>query len=537
MKLRAIAVLAALVIGTMPAAAQTKPATLRGRVTAADTGRPLRRAQISLIPVAGQARRVLGPSTNSQGRFELTDVPPGTYYVSASRAGYIDLQHGQRRPGESGLAIEVKEGRTVERIDIALPKGSVITGRLSDELGEPYPGIRVNAFQLRYTQGRRIPYPSGSAVTDDLGEFRIADLVPGTYYVGAASAEMWRNEKKETMAYAATYFSGTALGVPQAVTLGVSQERTGVDFSLTAARAARVTGRVLKSTGEPMPSEPVSLAYTVRGASFVMTNPAPVSVRTQADGSFEYREVPPADYSLRAGSRGESASTFLSVSGDVENVVLVTRSGSTVAGSVITDQGVAPPFPASGIRLALIAPDENVLPTVRFPAVNNDWTFRLTSMGGPFLFRVNGLPAGWMLDAVKLGERDITDTPWDVPTGGRDLSGLELVITKEASTLDGSVSTFAGKPTNDATVVIFSEEAERWMPGSRFVRMARPNAEGQFSIAGLPAGSYFAVAKDFIEEGQWEDKEFLESVRSEAVRVTLTRGGSETVSLKLPAVR
>ena len=51
----------------------------------------------------------------------------------------------------------------------------------------------------------------------------------------------------------------------------------------------------------------------------------------------------------------------------------------------------------------------------------------------------------------------------------------------------------------------------------------------------LPAGTYRAVARDFVEEGQWEDRKFLEEARADAVRFTLSEGGTETLSLKLPA--
>lgn len=515
----------------------TKPGLIRGRITAADTGKPLRRTTVTLLPATGTVTRTgIGAGTSSQGTFELKDVPPGSYFVSASRAGYVALQHGQRRPGERGTVIDVGSGQTVERIDIALPRGSILAGRVADELGEPYPGVRVIALELRYQQGRRLPFPAGFATTDDLGQYRIAGLPPGSYYVSAASQETWRNEKKETLGYATAYYPGGGSN-PQTVVLGVAQERLDLDFRLTASRTVRISGRVQSATGEALVGEPVTLAPTVRGANFTIASGTLPSVRTQASGVFEFRDITPGEYLIRAGSPGEAAFMFLAVLADVENLLLIRRIGSTVSGTIVTDDGTPPPFPASGVRLNLLSPDDNVLPTVRLPAVNGDWSFRLTNLGGPFLFRVNGLSKDWMLDAVKLNDRDLTDVPWDVPTGGREITGLQLVLTQKVGTITGEVVSADRKPVSDATVVVFSEDRAAWTPGSRFVRSTRPTSDGQFSIAGLPAGTYLVVARDVIVDGQWEDPAFLESMRKDAATVELSQGGSGSVTLKLPAVR
>jgi hypothetical protein len=139
-----------------------------------------------------------------------------------------------------------------------------------------------------------------------------------------------------------------------------------------------------------------------------------------------------------------------------------------------------------------------------------------------------------MIEAVRFNERDITDVPWDVPVGGRELATLQIVLTGDIGVVNGTVRTFAGKPTSDATVVVFPEDAALWTPASRYIKAARPNQAGEFSIRGLPAGDYFVIARDFIEEGQWEDKEFLESARFNAQRLTLTSGGTETAAPRLP---
>src|SRR5438105_11860745 len=92
--LSAVALGAALVTGSETVLAQPGPpvappapprdarssaagtATIRGRITAADTTRPLRRAQIRLTgaDLGPQGRTT---SSDPDGRYELKDVPPG----------------------------------------------------------------------------------------------------------------------------------------------------------------------------------------------------------------------------------------------------------------------------------------------------------------------------------------------------------------------------------------------------------------------------------------------------------------------------
>jgi hypothetical protein len=533
-----------LLIGSIPAYGQTEaakkpdaPGIIRGRITAADTGRPLRRAMVSLRPDTAQIQRpTLTVSTNSQGTFEMTAVPPGAYYVSAARAGYIELQYGQRRPRERGLAVEVRAGEVTARTDIALPKAGVLAGRLVDELGVPYPGVMVLALEMRYQLGQRVPFPAGqSATTDDLGQYRISGLQPGRYQVMALPTENWRNEKKETLGYGATFFPGTVEPrLAQTIDLGVSEQRLDADIALAAHRTVRVAGRVQRPTGQPLSGEPVMLARSITPGAILTTGNR--QIRTAADGSFEFDEVAPATYMVRSGGGAAgSASTAIIVNdADVTNLLLVPRTGSTVAGTIVTDEGVTPPFPSSGVRVNLIAQSgAPVLPTVRVPAVESDWSVRMTTVGGPFLFRLVNLPESWMVDAVRVGEREITDAPWDVPTGGMEISDLQIVITQKSGSVSGSVIGGDDEPTRNATIVVFSDDPAHWMTGSRFVRSTRPTAEGTFTISGLPAGSYLAVARDAVMEGEWESAEFLTRAAEDAVRVTLSRGGSETVALKV----
>ena len=182
---------------------------------------------------------------------------------------------------------------------------------------------------------------------------------------------------------------------------------------LVASRTARVRGRVLRPTGEPLAGEPVLLGRSVSPGAILSTGG--LSTRTGPDGTFEFQNVPPAVYMARAGGAGSGGSaslTFPAIGADVNGRVLIPRVGSTVTATIVSDEGGPPPFPASGVRVNLaVRRGAEVLPTIRVPAVDSDWTLRMNNVGGAFVFRMVGLPDTWMLDSVRIGERDITDTP------------------------------------------------------------------------------------------------------------------------------
>ena len=111
-----------------PLAAQAGTAVIRGRVVAADGGRPLRRVQIRFAAPELSGAQGRTTSTDEDGRYEMTALPAGRYTVTATRAGFLALRFGQRRPREQGKPVDLRDGQMVDAIDFALPKMSVISG-------------------------------------------------------------------------------------------------------------------------------------------------------------------------------------------------------------------------------------------------------------------------------------------------------------------------------------------------------------------------------------------------------------------------
>ena len=518
--------LAALLSLAAAASAQTPPpvkrATIAGTITAADTGKPLRAARVTFRPVAGASGPNASAYTNARGQYLLKDIEPGSYYISASRSGYVGIQYGQRHASESGLAVDVKPGAAVTRIDVALPRGSVIAGRITDDVGEPYPGVRIDVLGFRYNLGARVPVPINGATTDDLGQFRVSGLAPGSYYVMATANETWVTTQKETFGFGSTYYPGVPVTQAQAITLGVGEVKTDVSFSVRSGRAARLRGRVVRETGEPVANAFVGLSISFG----VAVAAGGRSTRSAPDGSFEFRDVPAGTYLV-----GDEEIAVTGI--DIDDIQMVVRTGSTVTGSVVSADGAPLPFGPSGVRILNQVAGGRPLPRVGAVEVDQTFAFKMTNLGGEFLFRVIGLPEGWMLDAVRLGEKDITDVPWNVPTGGKEFSDLTIVVTPRQGTIAGLVRDAKAQPTSAASVIVFSENPQHWTRYSRFIQMVRPGGDGQFSVTGLPAGTYRAVALDYIEPGQHENKAFLESIRDEGARVVLGEGGSETVTLRV----
>jgi len=525
--------------------AQTGTAVIRGRVFAGDTKRPLRRARIIVsAPELGADGR--NTSTDADGRYEIADLPAGRYTLRVSRSGYLTLRYGQRRPLEPGKPLQLLDKQVVENVDFVLPRMSVINGRITDEFNDPIEGVSVYALRSMYFNGRRqlVPTGSGGMRTDDTGQFRLLGLAPGVYFVTASTRETWtvnRNGVKQVMGYAPTYFPGTTrVGDARRVTLRLGEESGNIDFSLVAGRAATLSGTAFDSHGRPYSN--VGVREEVRGDAFASFGTI-ASAIVASDGTFTIRNVPPGEFTLEAVSRRDSAEpdaallTVVVDGVDIDNLSLTGSAGGTVVGQVITEDGAAPALPRLRISVTERTsgqPDPALLGAFRNPGsadVNADGTFTIKGVFGRSRLRLT-LPDGWALKAVLHDGRDIAELPIELRSG-ETLSGVQVIVTKRMTSVTGQLVDEKGSPLTDGTVVVFAADSSRWAEDSRFVRSARPDQQGQWRIRGLPPGEYLAVAVESIEDGQWNEPEYLESIRRFGQKVTLVEAGEQTVALKL----
>ena len=544
--------------GGQPRDNQTPQGTAKitGRVLAADSGNPLRRAQIRLTATDIRANKTA--TTDNDGRYEFTALAAATYRLQVSKAGYVALEYGQARPFEAGKPLDIAEGQALAKIDFSLPRGSVIAGRLTDEFGDPIADASVQAMRYQYVNGQKQLGAVGRAGTsDDIGQFRIFGLMPGDYVIRASVRDNSMvaavlGGVEEPSGYPATYYPGTTdIGQAQQVTVALAQELSSVSFSLAPARLARISGVVLDSQGHTLTGAAVVVRPTTGGGVGGAFNVGGGN-QVRADGTFTINSVPPGEYTLEvqqrprdlrnlAAAQLEFASVPISVSGsDLTGLTIVTTTGVSVSGRVVLQGQNTQNVAFRGIQVSAAAPSgtQSIMGiagrALGGGRVNDDGTFELRGLAGPQMIRIGNAPSGWVLKSITLEGEDITDTPFDFKTG-RDLSSLAVTLSDKVSDLSGTVSDPGGQPVKDYVVVVFPDDSKLWGGQSRYVRTARPNQDGTFDIKGLPPAKYLAIAVDSLETGTQNDPTVLERLRPGANSFTLADGQNQTLRLEMSA--
>src|SRR5687767_6701233 len=467
------------VLPGMPSLGTRTPETgtgrIRGRIVAAQSSTPLRRAQVTLGVPASQARSTI---TDSEGRFEFAELPAGRYAVVASKTGFVTLQYGQRRPTDVTDFIVLADGERRAAVDFALPRGSVIAVRITDDFGEPLPGAQVQVQRYQYApDGQRrlnsvyVLGNIGQNGTDDRGEVRMYGLPPGEYLVSA----MLRNQgfpstpdRAINDGFAVTYHPGTVNAADaQTVTVSLAED-TSIEFALSSAGLVRVSGTAVDSQGRPAAGSFVSVT-TGQGNGMFISGGGQVA----PDGSFTLNGIAPGEYALEVRTQPRLGTTegmefgstpIVVTNAEITGVRIVTGKGATVSGRVIFDgtspqrtAGAAPfrvsPTPADPSRpfmVGAIGADPR-----RNGAIDENGNFGLSGLSGRVFLLVTA--AGWVVKSISLDGEDVTDEPIDL-TGKPSVGPLVIRLTDKLTQISGQVSDARGQRTRECTLVFQTAE-------------------------------------------------------------------------------
>jgi hypothetical protein len=516
--------------------------SLRGRVLRAD-GRPLPRATVQIV--GAQHHLMRNANSDDSGRFAFDALARDEYTLTARKPGFVPLEFGQRRPGEHGQPIALADGEARDRIDIVLPRNGAISGRVTDENGDPVEGVTVRVLRSIYVADRRLllelPFAQARQ-TNDLGRYRVYGLPPGQYVVAAA---VGLRAGAGEYGYTAAFFPAAATAADaQFVPVGMSEDVSGIDLTVGRVRTVRVRGVARDSAGQPLSG---GVMLGLRFDKYIVALP-PAGASLAADGQFEFAGIPPGEYVLQAVGRrppqsrdgwddGEFAWQYLSVRDrNLTDLTIATSKGSTLRGRVVFDGDAR-----HDVLISAFPTDFDRSPNTGGPPasahLHGDGTFELAGLHGPRRLTLLGGATEWSIKSIHANGLDVTDVVLPFGSPDQSLSDVEITVTTRGAEVAGTVVDARGLRVDSFSVIVFATDRARWYRNSRFMRVARPQSEGSFRVARLPPGEYFVAAIDRMDGteggGEWQDPAVLESLVPGATRVVLAETQQLTLSPRL----
>jgi hypothetical protein len=322
----------------------------------------------------------------------------------------------------------------------------------------------------------------------------------------------------------------------QLVTLASSGELSGIDISMVRGqrRTARVRGVILNSAGEP----------TTGGRVEIVSNHASIGEFSSGatlsnDGAFEFTNVPPGQYVIQvdhgkrdASTEGDFGALPVTVEGrDISGLVVRVSDVVAIQGRLtIRARNPANSLAPARIEISATPVDVDDGPTQWASASpDSDGHFEMKVVPGMRRLQVLSPPAGWIVESVRVNGAEMTDTP--VALGSADAPDIEVVMTDRAASIVGSVVDESDHRAAGLEVLVYPANRDDRYLRSRYFARTKSGADGTFTIAALPAGSYYAVA--VATPPDWEDTQTLESLEGLADAVTLREFGTVSVRLRL----
>jgi uncharacterized surface anchored protein len=545
--------------------AMAQQSAVDGIVVNLGTGEALADAQVVLT-------RTDGPSytgtTGGDGKFAFQSVESGEYRLTATRAGgFMPTEYGQRNPNGGGIPFTLTADRRLTGVQLAMAAAGTISGRVFNRDGTPAVWVSVQALRPSYS-GQQALSVTETALTNDLGEFRLFWLPPARYYVSArvgGSTPFVRPLNGSLVdAFAASlgfqeqrtgengdlveevnipvYFPGTTdAGSASLIDVAAGSNIEGIDFILADPIAAtHVRGTVINGdTGQPAIDAEVDIVPRALSHDAVVA-----TMHTDKNGTFDISGIPAGSYILST-SFGEmrelTAYHPIEVAGaDLNGITINASRGYDLPGRLIIEGGSANATqPASQLIPGVLRdPFIGLPPPQPFgtpaPNVADDGSFVIKSLASGdyrvFVREFGGpLSDAFYLKEVRLGTADVLADGLHID--GKPSEELEIVLGTDVATLHGTVVNQKQEPMPNAVVAIVPYPIGNGR--QELHKNAATDVSGQFQLHGIAPGDYIVFAWDDVEFGMWQNPEFTRSYESVGKRIHIGEAASETVELTI----
>ncbi|HUQ06711.1 MAG TPA: carboxypeptidase regulatory-like domain-containing protein [Kofleriaceae bacterium] len=437
------------------APADTRPATLAGRVTREADGSGVAGAVVSvtvrefggsLFATAGGGRSVVVVA-DASGAWTATGVTPGPHVVSAAAADLLPAT----------LSVDVAPGSTRTGIDLALAAGgAAVTGTVSDIGGGGIGQARVTAR------------PYGIAALDSSDELVAITRDDGTYRLQLPDGSWHATVTHDEYASATREFE--LRGHPATL-----------DFQLTPGGVIRGVV-VAKDTGKPVPGTRVSVSGG-HGDDNDGDLGGLGGTPTDDTGAFTLRGLASGSLSLRASGRGYASAdptvVDVAIGEELDGVRVVVDRAYTISGFVVRDGKNGEGIP--GVRVGVFSIAKETGMFAQQPSADDGY------------FEILGVrPASYMIAA--LGEGVMLEIGRPVAVVDRDLTDV-LVTMKTGATLSGKVTPPAVAslsleidPTKVGLGNMFDVAKAALVHGAS-------DATGAFALKSAPPGTFTLVAQ------------------------------------------
>ncbi|MFZ0418855.1 MAG: carboxypeptidase-like regulatory domain-containing protein [Candidatus Sulfotelmatobacter sp.] len=553
-------------LGGVAMFAQTSPtevapalrALVAGTVTKDPGSEPLKKALIELIAESQNSGGNYTALSGADGGFRIENIVPGRYRLFVERTGYQEIDKQHRR--SEGRVLTLSAGQELKDLVIRLQAAAVVEGRVTDEDGDPMPEAQVAVLRQTFASGRSHWEQAAAERTNDLGEYRIAGLAAGNYFVSVTPPPDFRSliettgnapaaeihsgppsEKPVPAAYQTTYYPGTRdRGQAASIQLHAG-DSFPVNFSLTPSPSLSIRGSVVNLP----PGSSAAIMLQSRDFNLVLNG-----AEVHKDGSFEIRDVSPGAYTILATLENVAvpmmARQSLQIAESVEGLRLAPQAGGAVYGRLrMETNGNSIPDPSQMFLLLHSSDSDGDSDSLSSITLGTSFS-NVAHVNGDGSFEWRNVPAGnyaiqiseastmpdWFLKSVTAGGRDAGDSGFSVNGG---TTNLTLVASANGAVAEGLASNQQDEPVADAVVVAVPETRFRSHP-DRY-RKALTDQSGRFTLRGLPSGDYTLFAWESVDGEAYYNPEFLKSYEGQGKALHVTEGLRVSVQLKtIPAV-